>query len=107
MRAFRAAGTSPTIGARLGPILEAAGLHDVATFGIQNYLPPGNPAGPGMLAGVARSLVDAIVGHGIASAEQIGAAALEQRIGEALRREQAVLLPPTLVGAWGRRGSGA
>ena len=38
-RAFRAAGASPTIGARLGPILEQAGLDNVTTFGIQGYLP--------------------------------------------------------------------
>src|SRR5580704_11030519 len=37
MRAFSAAGASPKIGARLGPILEQAGLDDVKTFGVQDY----------------------------------------------------------------------
>ena len=101
IRAFEAAGASPTIGARLAPILSAAGLRDVTTFGIQNYLGPGNPVGPALLAGVVRSLGDAIVAHGIATAEQLGLATLEQRLDEELQREQAVLLPPTLAGAWG------
>jgi ubiquinone/menaquinone biosynthesis C-methylase UbiE len=103
MRAFTAAGACPTIGARLGPMLEAAGLGDVTTFGIQSYLPPRNPAGAAMLASVVRSLGDAIIGHHIATSEQLDLPTLEGRIRDALLRDDAVLLPPTLVGAWGRR----
>ena len=105
VRAFSAAGASPMIGARLGPILEEAGLDDVKTFGVQDYLPSHNPAGAALLGGVVRSLAGEITRHGIATVEQIGLATLEQRIADDLRREQAVLLPPTVVGAWGRRPS--
>jgi SAM-dependent methyltransferase len=105
MRAFTAAGASPRIGARLGPILSQAGLDEVTTFGVQSYLPAHDPTAPALLAGVVRSLADVMIRHGIATAEQLGLATFDQRMAEELRREQAVLLPPTLVGAWGRRSS--
>jgi ubiquinone/menaquinone biosynthesis C-methylase UbiE len=102
MRAFEAAGAWPRIGARLGPILTNAGLRDVATFGVQGYLRPGDPAAPQLLGGVVRSLGTAIVRHGIATEEQLGLPTIESRLGEALSRADAVLLPPAVVGAWGR-----
>jgi ubiquinone/menaquinone biosynthesis C-methylase UbiE len=102
-RAFRAAGASPRVGARLGPILDSAGLADVKTLGVQGYARPGDPFGPAFLAGLVGSLTDTIIRQGIATAEQIGAETLEQRIGQALHDADAVMLPPTLVGAWGHR----
>jgi SAM-dependent methyltransferase len=104
-RACTAAGLSPTIGARLGVILEEAGLQNVTTFGVQAYLPPRSPVGPVLLAGAVRSLTEAIVGHRIATAEQIGLDTLEQRVADALARAQAVLMPPTVAGAWGKRAA--
>jgi SAM-dependent methyltransferase len=102
-RAFHAAGVSARIGARLGTILSEAGLSRVETFGVQGYLPPHDPAGPALLAGVVRTLAPVIVQHGIATAEALDVATLEQRIGAAVRDANAVILPPTVVGAWGRR----
>jgi SAM-dependent methyltransferase len=99
---FKAAGASPMIGARLAPILRQAGLRDVVTFGIQGYLLPGDPVAAQLVAGVVRSLSGAIIGHGIATAEQLGLDTLEARIAEELKRRDAVLSPPTVVGAWGR-----
>jgi ubiquinone/menaquinone biosynthesis C-methylase UbiE len=99
--AFREAGAWPRIGARLGSILEEAGLKRVTTFGIQAYLASRDRSGAAMLAGVVRSLAPAIVRHGIATAEQLDVATLERRIGEAVRQADAVILPPTVVGAWG------
>jgi len=101
--AFMAAGASPRVGARLGPILKNAGLANVKTLGVQSYAQPGDPFGPAFLTGLIRSLTDTIIRQGIATAEQMAVDTLEQRIGEALRDGDAVLLPPTLVGAWGRR----
>lgn len=106
-RAFSASGAWPRIGARLGSILTEAGVAGVTTLGIQQYVQPHDPTGPALLAGVVRSLADAITHHRIATAEEIGADTLEQRIGDALRRADSVLLPPALVGAWGRRQSTA
>src|SRR5262249_11288897 len=102
-RAFGVAGAWPRVGARLGPLLAQAGVADPTTFGIQSYLPPGDPVGPALLAGVVRSLADVITRHRIATAEQLGLDTLDERIADELHREQAVLLPPTVVGAWGRR----
>lgn len=101
-RAFSAAGAAPLIGARLAPILREAGLLDVTTFGMQGYLQPDDPAAARLLAGVVRSLAGAIVTHGIATAEQLALDTLEARLADELRRADAVLLPPTVVGAWGR-----
>jgi SAM-dependent methyltransferase len=101
-RAFEAAGASPFIGARLGPILAEAGLRELATFGVQGYLPPGDPMAARLVAGVARSLAGAIVTYGIATADELGIESLEERLAESLMRADAVLLPPTVVGAWGR-----
>jgi SAM-dependent methyltransferase len=107
MQAFSTAGASPTIGARLGPILEQAGLERVTTFGVQGYLAARDPAGPALLAGVVRSLAGEITRRGIATVEQLDLATLDRRIAEELGRHQAVMLPPTVVGAWGRRPGGA
>lgn len=102
--AFSAAGASPHIGARLALILEQAGLQNVTTVGVQAYVPPYSAAGANLLAGVVRSLATAIVQNGIATAEQLDLPTLETRIADQLRRADAVLLPPTVVGAWGRSG---
>ena len=80
----------------------AAGLTGVTTFGIQPYLPAGSPAGAALIAGVVRSLAPAIVRHGIATEQQLEIATLEQRLGEAISQAGAVVLPPTVAGAWGR-----
>ncbi len=101
--AFSAAGASPRIGSRLGTILDRAGLDAVKTFGVQAYLAPQDPAGPALLTGVVRSLAEVITTRSIATSEQMDLATLEQRIADALRREDAVFLPPTVVGAWGRK----
>jgi SAM-dependent methyltransferase len=106
VEAFRAAGASPMIGARLASVLGQAGLDGVTTFGVQGYLQPHDPSGPALLAGVVRSLADVITKHGIATPEQLGLTTLERRIADELQREQAVVLPPTVVGAWGRRSGG-
>jgi SAM-dependent methyltransferase len=100
--AFRAAGANPVIGPRLIPILREAGFTDVAGFGIQGYIPAGDPSGPALLAGVVRSLAGPIVAGGIATEAELGLDTLEQRIGQELEAADAVLLPPTVAGAWGR-----
>src|SRR6185436_3018712 len=92
VRTLEAAGVSPRIGARLAPILAQAGLHDVATFGVQGYIPPGNRAAAQLLGGVTRSLGAAIVRHGIATEAQLDLPTLEDRLHEALSRAGAVLL---------------
>jgi SAM-dependent methyltransferase len=100
MQAFAMAGAWPRIGARLGMILTEAGLQNVRTFGIQDYLPPHDASAASLLGGVVRSLANAIVQRGIATSEEVGLAS-DERIAAELQRANAVLLPPTVAGAWG------
>lgn len=103
MAAFRSAGADPVIGTRLALILAQAGLADVQSFGIQGYLAPDDPRGPGMLAGVMRSMAPQMETAGIATADELGLDTLAERLAAAQQASGAVLLPPVLAGAWGRR----
>jgi hypothetical protein len=60
------------------------------------------PGSGALLTGVVRSLAPAIVAHGIATAAQLGLDDLQGRIERETRRVDAVILLPTVVGAWGR-----
>jgi len=99
--AFSAGGASPRIGARLGVILEQAGLKNVTTFGVQPYMPPHNPSSANLISSVVRSLAPAILQHGIATAEEMDLPTLEQRIAQEVQRANAVVLMPAVAGAWG------
>lgn len=101
--AFRSVGANPMIGTRLALLLAEAGVADVQTFGIQNYLAPEDPRGPAMLSGVIRSLAPAMIAAGIATAEQLGLDTLNERLSAEIRASGSVVVPPALVGAWGRR----
>jgi SAM-dependent methyltransferase len=99
--AFRATGAWPRIGARLGPILEDAGLERVGALGVQAYFSYRQPQVAGLLAGVVRSLAPAIVSHGIATTEDLQLDTLEQRLAGEIQQAGAVVLTPTVAGAWG------
>ena len=101
--AFRSAGANPVIGARLALLLAEAGLADVQGFGVQGYLAPGDPAAPALLSGVVRTLAPQIVATGLATPDRIAIDTLEARLADAIQTSGSVLLPPTLVAAWGRR----
>ena len=100
--AFRGAGADPRIGARLAPLLRDAGLSDVMTFGIQPYISPDAPPGVGLLADIVRALAKPIVAAGIATDAELAVDTLDERIAGAMRDAGAVIVAPTLVGAWGR-----
>jgi SAM-dependent methyltransferase len=100
---FRAVGADPTIGSRLQGILAQAGVMEVDGFGVEPYVAPGSPVGPAMFAGVLQTLAPAIVGHGVATAEELTVETLPQRIAGALAASGSVLVPPVLAGAWGTR----
>ncbi len=99
---FRAADASPRIGVRLATMLREAGFADVATFGIQPYLPAGSPLGAALMTSVLRSLSRTILSSGIATEAELGLDTLETRLARELEATGAVLLPPALAGAWGR-----
>jgi SAM-dependent methyltransferase len=103
LEGFRRVGADPTIGARLHDILLAAGAADVSGFGIEPYLAAGSPIGPVMVTGVVRTLAPAIVGHGLATEDELDLDTLTDRVATALASSGSVLVPPVLAGAWGRR----
>ena len=103
--AFRAAGADPRIGAQAGQLLRRTGFADVSTLGIQAYFAPSDPIGPLLCASVTRSLAPQIVAHGIADEAELGLETLQERIAEQVVARDAVILPPTVVGAWGTRPS--
>jgi SAM-dependent methyltransferase len=101
--AFRAAGADPRIGPQAGQLLRRTGFAGVSTLGIQAYFAPSDPIGPFLCAGVARSLAAQIVAHGIADEAELGLDTLQERIEEQVVARDAVILAPTVVGAWGTR----
>jgi ubiquinone/menaquinone biosynthesis C-methylase UbiE len=100
--AFRSAGADPRIGTQAAQLLRRAGVADVTTFGIQAYFAPSDPLGPILCAGVTRSLAPQIVAQGIADEDELGLETLQARIAEEVAARDAVVLPPAVVGAWGR-----
>jgi SAM-dependent methyltransferase len=100
---FRAANADPTVGTRLAVLLREARFADVATMGVQDYHAPDDPRTAVMFAEVTRSLAPAIIGAGIATEDELGLDTLQDRIERAQAAADAVLLPPTVVAAWGVR----
>jgi SAM-dependent methyltransferase len=97
--AFRAAGADPRIGARLVPTLREAGFADVQSLGIQAYFAPDDPAATAQLSGVVQSLSRPILAGGFASETELES--FPARLRDAIAEADAVVLPPTVVGAWG------
>jgi SAM-dependent methyltransferase len=104
--AFRHAGANPAIGTRLALLLAEAGLVDVQGFGVQAYIAPGDARGPVLLSGVVRTLAPQIAAAGLATPVQMGIDTLETRLADAVQAAGAVVLPPALAGAWGRKRHG-
>ncbi len=100
---FDAVGTSLTMGPRLASVLRAAGVLDPVAVGLLAYLEPDDPSGPAMLAGVVGSLLPAIERHGLGTAAELDVPTIAARVAAELASHQAVLSPPALSGAWGRR----
>ena len=104
MEAFRHAGANPVIGSRRALLLREAGLKDVMSFGVQAYLGPDDPRRPALHGGLVRSFARQILAADIATEADLGLDTLQQRLAKELAAANSVLLPPTVVGAWGRHG---
>jgi SAM-dependent methyltransferase len=100
---FRAADADPTLGTRLAVLLREAGCADVATIGVQAYRPPDDPRIASLFAEVVRSMAPAIIGAGVSTEAELGLDTLKERIERDRAAANAVLMPPTLVAAWGVR----
>ena len=103
MAAFTHAGAHPSIGPHLAQIFGEAGVGHVRSFGIQGYLDPHDPTAARMLAGVVPQPArhDRQRRHRRAGRDRARHPGGAPHGGGA--RANAVLLPPTVACAWGRR----
>jgi hypothetical protein len=102
--AFAAARTPQTIGPRMGQVLAEAGALEPQVLGLQGYSGPDDMTGPTLLAAVLQSLAPAIERYGIADVASLGLDTFRDRVAAEVRDAGAVMVLPTLVAAWGRRG---
>ena len=97
---FTRAGVDPALGPRLWAVLRAAGLQPLGMVGVQPHFGPADPDGAAILAGIVRTVLPLIERTGVATAAEVGADTLEQRLCEELATAAAVLYP-ALISAWG------
>lgn len=100
VEAFRRSNLDASLGARLEPIMRAAGLQHPTAVGLQAYVAPEDPAGPRLATSTVRTLLPVIERTGIATAEEVDIDALEARCARGLRERCATFKPPVLVGSW-------
>jgi ubiquinone/menaquinone biosynthesis C-methylase UbiE len=98
--AFEQAGIQGALGPRLWQILAGAGLKPVGMTAIQPHFGPDDPDGHALLAGIVRTLLPVIERTGIATAAEVDAETLEQRLRDELVAAQAVFAHPSLTCAW-------
>lgn len=104
LAAFERSGHDAALGVRLGRVLASAGIAEPEMLGLQTYVAPSDPAGVGMAVSIVRTLLPVIERIGIATAEEVDIETLGARMTAELEAQDAIMVPPTLVGAWGRKG---
>lgn len=100
--AFTAARVEPALGPRLWSVLLEAGLQPRGMLGVQPYFAPDDPDGAAILAGIVTTALPLIERAGVATAAQVGADTLRQRIAEELLSAPAVFAHPILISAWAK-----
>jgi SAM-dependent methyltransferase len=101
VEAFKAANVDPALGPRLWSILSEADLRPLGMIGVQPHFGPDDRDGAAILAGVVGVALPLIERAGVATAAEVDADTLQQRIGDELAAAQAVFAHPILIGAWG------
>jgi SAM-dependent methyltransferase len=99
--AFTRSGVDPALGPRLWAVLQAAGLQPSGMIGVQPHLGPQDPDGAAILAGIVRTVLPLIDSTGVATAAEVGADTLQQRLSGELATSAAVFAHPMLISAWG------
>jgi SAM-dependent methyltransferase len=92
------------LGTRLWAVVEEAGLRPLGMIGVQPHFGPGDEAGIAHAVELVRAAVPAIVGSGVATAEEIGMETLEQRLRDEQQIYRAVGAIPMLLSAWATTG---
>ncbi len=102
--ALRRVGANPSMGLALSPAFRGAGLgHPQMLLGARIESGPG-AKGYVQLAGIVRTLLPAIIGTGVASANEVGIDTLADRLRDVFVESDATLVAPTLVGGWAHVG---
>jgi SAM-dependent methyltransferase len=99
--ALTRAGIDPALGPRLWAVLQAAGLQPAGMIGVQPHFGPEDPDGPAILAGIVRTVLPLIERTGVATAAEVDADTLQQRLSGELAASAAVFAHPMLISAWG------
>jgi hypothetical protein len=68
---------------------------------VQPHFGPQDPDGPAILAGIVRTVLPLIERLGVATAAEVGANTLQQRLSGELAASAAVFAHPMLISAWG------
>ena len=99
---FARVGVDPALGPRLWAVLQAAGLRPLGMIGVQPHFGPEDPDGAAILAGIVRTVLPLIERTGVATAAEVGADTLQQRLSDELATSAAVFAHPMLISAWGK-----
>jgi SAM-dependent methyltransferase len=99
-KAYARTGVEAALGPRLWAVLQDAGLRPIGMIGIQPHFGPDDPDGPAILAGIMRTVLPLIERTGVATAAEVGADTLQQRLSDELVGAAAVFAHPTLLSAW-------
>lgn len=103
--ALRRVGANPSMALALSPAFRGAGLgHPQMLLGARIESGP-QALAYAQLAGIVRTLLPAIVGTGVATAEEIGIDDLSERLRAESLAADATIIAPTLVGGWAHVGS--
>jgi hypothetical protein len=90
--AFTRAGIDPALGPDLWAVLQAAGLQPLGMIGVQPHFGPEDPDGAAILAGIVKTVLPLIERTGVATAAEVGADTLQQRLSGELAASAAVSL---------------
>jgi SAM-dependent methyltransferase len=99
---FKRAGIQPSLGSRLWAVLQDAGVRPLGMLGVQPHFGPDDPAGPGLLAGIVRTMLPLIEQTGVATAQQVAVETLRDRLAAEMTASGAVFAHPILLTAWGK-----
>jgi SAM-dependent methyltransferase len=97
---FKRTGIDPALGPKLWTIQQEAGLKPVAMMGVQPHFGPDDPDGPAILAGIIRTMVPLMERSGVATAAEVEADTLQERLSNDLRTSASVFAHPMLISAW-------
>jgi SAM-dependent methyltransferase len=100
---FKRAGIQPSLGSRLWAVLRDAGVRPLGMLGVQPHFGPDDRAGPALLAGIVRTMLPLIEQTGVATAQQVAAETLHDRLAAEMTASGAVFAHPILLSAWGKR----